>query len=137
MSVLCGQAKREGTILKKLGKGRYQVAIDAMKMTLKASDLSAAVPSTKVHVSYQSSAEQPKLVLDVRGKTLQEALEALSRQIESSLVHGIDRFSIIHGYGDGVLSRGIADYLKDQRAVKDYRFALPEDGGMGKTYVML
>ena len=30
----------------------------------------------------------------------------------------------------------IAEYLKGVAAVKDYRFALPEDGGMGKTYVM-
>ncbi|HPZ15608.1 MAG TPA: Smr/MutS family protein [Sphaerochaeta sp.] len=138
MDVLCGPTKREGRILKKLGKGRYQVAIDAMKMTLKASDLTPAKGGEQtVSVSYQSSAAEPKLVLDVRGLTLEEALSQVALQIEAALVHGMESFSIIHGYGDGILSRGIGKYLKAQRAVKDYRFAMPEDGGMGKTYVML
>ena len=138
MDVLCGPTKREGRILKKLGKGRYQVAIDAMKMTLKASDLTPAKGGEQtVSVSYQSSAAEPKLVLDVRGLTLEEALSQVALQIEAALVHGMESFSIIHGYGDGILSRGIGEYLKAQRAVKDYRFAMPEDGGMGKTYVML
>ncbi|HPY10972.1 MAG TPA: Smr/MutS family protein [Sphaerochaeta sp.] len=137
MDVLCGPSKREGKILKKLGKGRYQVAIDAMKMTLKASDLKAASgePSAP-RVSYQGSTAAPKAVIDLRGCTLEEALSQLALQIESALVHGMESFAIIHGYGDGILSRGIAEYLKGVAAVKDYRFALPEDGGMGKTYVM-
>ncbi len=135
--VLCGPSKREGKILKKLGKGRYQVAIDAMKMTLKGSDMSPAnVEAAPVRVSYQGSTAAPKAVLDVRGSTLEEALSLLACQIESALVHGMESFAIIHGYGDGILSRGIAEYLRGQPAVKDYRFALPEDGGMGKTYVM-
>ncbi|MCK9547109.1 MAG: Smr/MutS family protein [Sphaerochaeta sp.] len=138
MDVLCGPSKREGKILKKLGKGRYQVAIDAMKMTLKASDLTLArAEATPVFVSYQGSTAAPKTVLDVRGHSLEEALSLVQLQIEGALVHGMESFAIIHGFGDGILSRGIAEYLKGVRAVKDYRFALPEDGGMGKTYVML
>ena len=74
-------------------------------------------------------------MLDVRGKTLKETLEILDTQIEGCLVHSLSSFAIIHGYGDGILSRGIHDYLKKQKDVKDYRFAAPEDGGMGKTYV--
>ena len=32
---------------------------------------------------------------------------------------------------------GIHEYLKKRRELKDYIFARPEDGGMGKTYVTL
>ena len=138
MDVLCGTAKREGKILKDLGKGRFLVALGSMRMTLKASQLS--VPKrqeTAVSVMFQSSAAEPKLTLDVRGMTLEQALAALDTQLESALVHGMTTFSIIHGYGDGILSKGIGEYLRSQRSVKDHRFALPEDGGMGKTYVML
>jgi len=138
MDVLCGSAKREGKILKDLGKGRFLVALGSMRMTLKASQLS--VPKrqeTTVSVLFQSSAAEPKLTLDVRGMTLEQAISALEIQLESALVHGMSTFSIIHGYGDGILSKGIGEYLRSQRSVKDHRFALPEDGGMGKTYVML
>ena len=75
--------------------------------------------------------------MDLRGYTLEEALRALDDQIEAAILSNLSSFSIIHGYGDGILSRGIHQYLKKRKEVKDYRFALPEDGGMGKTYVTL
>lgn len=138
MDVLCGSAKREGKILEKKGRNSFVVAIGTMRMTLSASQLFLPKrQDQKVSVLFQSSAPDPKLVLDVRGLILEEALRLLDQQIESALVHGMSTFSIIHGYGDGILSRGIGGYLKEHRSVQDYRFALPEDGGMGKTYVML
>ena len=75
--------------------------------------------------------------IDVRGMTLSEALERLDDQIEAALLSSLQSFSVIHGYGDGILSRGIHEHLKKRKEVKDYRFARPEDGGMGKTYVEL
>lgn len=140
MDVLCGVHKREGRILRADGKGKWIVAIGPMKFSLKEADLSVPVRSSqapKVSVSYQSSAPKPKLTIDVRGCTLDEALEQVATEIEACIVHGVATFSIIHGYGDGILSRGIADYLKTQKTVSEYHFALPEDGGMGKTYVEL
>lgn len=140
MDVLCGVHKREGRILRSDGKGKWIVAIGPMKFSLKESELSVPARSKdapKVSVSYQSSAPKPKLTMDVRGCTLEEALDQVAAEIEACIVHGVSTFSIIHGYGDGILSRGIADYLKTQKAVSGYHFALPEDGGMGKTYVEL
>ncbi|MDD4574559.1 MAG: Smr/MutS family protein, partial [Sphaerochaeta sp.] len=137
MDVLCGSARREGRIIRKASKGKWIVAIGAMKFTLNESELSLPrkKEEAKVHVQYHSSTPSPKLVIDVRGMTLEEALSAMDAQVESSLVHGLSTFSVIHGYGDGILSRGIGEYLKKNKHVTDYRFALPEDGGMGKTYV--
>ena len=58
-------------------------------------------------------------------------------QMEAAILAGMGTFGIIHGFGDGILSRGIHEYLSKRREVKDYYFARPEDGGMGKTYVEL
>ncbi len=139
MDVLCGKARREGRVIRRASKGKWIVAIGTMKFTLAESELSLPKKKEekKVHVQYHSSAPPPKMVLDVRGMTLEEALSALDIQMESALVHGFATFSIIHGYGDGILSRGIGEYLKKSVIVTDYRFALPEDGGMGKTFVFL
>lgn len=134
--VLCGAYSRRGIILKDLGKGRYQVALDNIKMTLTKKELQPAKKEeVKFSSSYKISAVKPSLVMDVRGLTLKETLEKLDTQLEGCLVYNLSSFSIIHGYGDGILSRGIHEYLKKQKDVKDYRFAAPEDGGMGKTYV--
>jgi DNA mismatch repair protein MutS2 len=138
MDVLCGSSKRLGRILKKQGKNKYLVAIDSIRMTIDAKQLS--IPrhaQSNVSVSYHSSAPTPKMVLDVRGLTLSDTLQSLEQQIESALVHGMSSFSIIHGYGDGILSKGISQFLEKNRNIKGYRYALPEDGGMGKTYVEL
>ncbi|MDY4888401.1 MAG: Smr/MutS family protein [Sphaerochaetaceae bacterium] len=139
MDVLCGTYKRLGTIVRREGKGKWQVAIGPMKFTFKESELLVAprIEGKKVHVEYSVPSLRPKLVLDVRGKTLQEATEAVSDQIEACLVHGLSSFAIIHGYGDGILSHGIHQYLSKVRNVESFKFAVPEDGGQGKTYVVL
>ena len=79
----------------------------------------------------------PKSSLDVRGMRLEESLEAIDSQIEACCVHGLAGFSIIHGYGNGILSTGIHNHLRTNGAVVDYFFAHPDDGGQGKTYVRL
>ncbi len=137
-SVYCGTAKREGKILEVLKGDQYLVAIDAMRMVLHAKDLHPSrTQRTEPSIHFDTSGSRPSSTLDVRGLTLAEALERVTLHLEGALVHGMDQFAVIHGFGDGILSRGIADYLKTQRNVKDFRFALPEDGGMGKTYIIL
>lgn len=137
--VLCGAHKRQGTVIRADGKGRWQVAIGPMRITLKESELQKAQAreTRKVHIEYEIKGLRPKPTLDVRGRTLQEAIDEVSTQIEACLVHGLGSFSIIHGYGDGILSRGIADYLDTQKDVASHAYAMPEDGGQGKTYVTL
>ncbi|NLV84569.1 MAG: hypothetical protein GXY60_08395, partial [Spirochaetales bacterium] len=51
------------------------------------------------------------------------------------LVHSVGGFSIIHGMGEGILAKGIHEYLATVSQIKSYYYARPEDGGFGKTYV--
>ncbi|MBQ2528027.1 MAG: Smr/MutS family protein, partial [Spirochaetales bacterium] len=140
MDVLCGPSKREGTVVKAMGKGKWQVAIGTMKFTFKETDLTVPRRSSTVR-SYSfeqgTKAPSPKLVLDLRGYRLLEALDAIDSQIEACCVHNLKSFSIIHGYGDGILSTGIHKHLSQNDLVGSYKFALPDDGGQGKTYVTL
>ncbi len=136
MSVLVKEHNKEGQILRKEKDGSYLVAVGVLKLTLESSQLKQInKQKTKVSVSFQSSSVAPKTTVDVRGLTLSEALEVLKRQIEASLVHSLQTFSIIHGTGDGILSRGIHSYLQNETNVKSFYFARSEDGGYGKTYI--
>lgn len=141
MDVWCGKNKREGTIVRKEKDGMWQVAIGPMKFTFKETELTVPVRLKQTNATYSfegsSSAPKPKLNLDLRGFRLQEALDAIEDEIEACCVHGIRNFSIIHGYGDGILSTGIHNFLRMKANVEDYKFALPDDGGQGKTYVRL
>jgi DNA mismatch repair protein MutS2 len=68
---------------------------------------------------------------------LDEALDALRRQIDAAVLTGMKEFSVIHGKGDGILQKGVQDYLKQESAVADYYFSRPELGGFGRTEVVL
>lgn len=138
--VLCGNGKNRGIILEERGKNRYYISLEnGLRMEMKGNLLVHAKPEKKqVTVSHFSSeTRKPEYEMDVRGKTMAETVELLDNQIEAALLRNFTNFSIIHGFGDGILQRGVHEYLKKNRYVKDYRFAMPEDGGMGKTYVIL
>ena len=140
LDVLCGPSKREGTVVKSMGKGKWQVAIGTMKFTFKETELTVPRRASTVRTySFDKSSKSPspKLCLDLRGYRLLEALDAIDSQIEACCIHGIKSFSIIHGYGDGILSTGIHRSLGQNALVQSYKFALPDDGGQGKTYVTL
>ncbi|MDR2210773.1 MAG: Smr/MutS family protein [Spirochaetaceae bacterium] len=79
----------------------------------------------------------PKLELNVLGMRLDEALGALRRQIDGAILGGLREFSVVHGKGDGILQRGVQNYLKNDPAVEDYYFSRPEFGGFGRTEVVL
>ncbi len=75
--------------------------------------------------------------LDLRGMRLEEALKQVEQQIDRALLSGMSEFSIVHGMGEGVLQRGIHEYLKSSSQFKDYFFSTPEQGGFGRTVVRL
>ena len=143
MDVLCGRFKREGTVIESVGRGQWQVAIGSMRFTFKESELTVPLrdPRGKGGTAYQLdgtlSNKTPKMTLDLRGYRLGEAIEAVDNQIESCVLHGLREFSVIHGYGDGILSVGIHNFLHTNKLVESFTFAHPEDGGQGKTYVRL
>jgi DNA mismatch repair protein MutS2 len=68
---------------------------------------------------------------------LEEALAALERQMDAAVLAGLHEFSVVHGKGDGILQKGVHDFLKKQPAVADYYFSRPELGGFGRTEVIL
>jgi DNA mismatch repair protein MutS2 len=65
--------------------------------------------------------------LDVRGSRREEALEAVNRFVDRAVLSGVQEITIIHGVGEGILSRSIREVL-----VSDHRVASVRPGGMGE-----
>ncbi len=144
---------REATVLRTLDAKKVLVQVGALRLPVAADALSLPHDheekrktdrAARAGMSYQvelsdSSDGTPRASpeLDLRGMRLAEAIEALSRQIDAASLAGLGTFSVIHGTGEGVLAKGIHDWLKTQSAVADYYFARPEDGGFGKTWIHL
>ena len=75
--------------------------------------------------------------LDLRGYRLAAALDAVEKQVDAAGLQRLSLFQILHGTGEGVLGKGIHDYLRNHPGVAEYHFARPEEGGYGKTIVRM
>jgi DNA mismatch repair protein MutS2 len=145
MEVFAGKSKQRGVIIradrKKGTSVSWIVKVGSLKMSFPESDLIPASPE-KADLSASWAAEygsQSDAVFELKllGMRLDEATQALRRQIEAATISGLKTFSVVHGKGSGILQKGIHDYLKNEPAVADYYFSRPELGGSGRTEVVL
>jgi len=145
MEIFAGSSKQRGVIVR-AGKKRedgnsWVVKIGSLKMTLSEKELTPAAPvknagSASWAAEYGASGGAV-FELKLLGLRLEEATEALRRQIEAAALCNLKTFSVIHGKGTGILQKGIHDYLKNDPAVADFYFSRPEFGGSGRTEVVL
>jgi DNA mismatch repair protein MutS2 len=145
MEVLAGEFKRRGTVIrgdKKSGTGNWIVEIGSLRLTMNEKELSPLPPSPVERKPLIAQADlagdtQAKFEISLRGMRMDEALEALQRQMDAAVLSGLGEFSVVHGKGDGILQRAVHEYLKHQNQVADYYFSRPELGGFGRTEVIL
>jgi DNA mismatch repair protein MutS2 len=75
--------------------------------------------------------------LDLRGATVQEALEVLDRYLDDAALAGLDQATIIHGMGTGALRDAVRDHAGGHPLVKAWRPGGRGEGGDGATIVEL
>src|SRR5262245_45296504 len=66
--------------------------------------------------------------LNVIGKTVNEATEAVDKFLDAAYLDNYDSVRIVHGIGMGALKRAIADLLSDHPHVAKWRQAAPDEG---------
>lgn len=145
MLVFFGSYKKQARLIRKEDSSTWLVEVGSLRMRASESDLyplkikHEQKPLLQIELAADSEGTPAVAVyqLDVRGMRLQDALRTVEKQIDAASLQGLNLFSIVHGTGEGILSRGIHEFLKQNPAVSDYYFARPEEGGFGKTIVRL
>ncbi|MCE5255628.1 MAG: Smr/MutS family protein [Spirochaetaceae bacterium] len=151
LEVLYGPRRQRASLVRKSDATHWVIQVGSLKMKVSAQDLffAATLPADAareakttydVELAQGTGNESPGKALfemDLRGYRLAEALKEVERQIDAASLQGLSLFSIVHGTGEGILSKGIHEYLGMNPAVADYHFARPEEGGYGKTVVRL
>jgi DNA mismatch repair protein MutS2 len=155
--VLAGSARRHGRVIREDSKKAIKnsgqnwiVEIGSVRMSFPEQELFPASSAVRQQNSSGWTAEfapadsiaggagsGAKLEINLLGMRLEEALEVLRRQIDAAVLAGLREFYVVHGKGDGILQKGVADYLHKDPAVADYHFSRPELGGSGRTEVVL
>lgn len=139
--VLFKDSYKKGTVVRKARSSKWVVETDNVRVTVPADELepddSSAKEEVVVSLSGAGSHIPAVFELNVRGFRLLDALRSVEKQLDAALVQGLTSFTILHGKGHGILQQGIHDYLKMSPHVENYYFSRPEEGGSGKTVVIL
>ena len=134
----------EGQVLEvDRGEAEVQVGLGRTRVSLAALELRATIPPPPagegsgeefIHASAVSS---PGVRLDLRGCTVEEALQRLDRYLDTASRAGLPWGRIIHGKGTGALRRAVRGFLADHPLVSSYAAGGDREGGEGVTVAKL
>ncbi len=133
---------QKGTVIEQVSDHEYVVQMGIIKMKIEKNDLlvlkEKTTSTTKVMMTgLKRTKEYVKPELDLRGKTVDEAMIDVDRYLDEAYLAGYKQVSIIHGKGTGALRTGLQDYLKRHKLTKSTRMGLYGEGGSGVTVVEL
>lgn len=123
-------------------KGEVFVLASSMRLQLKWQDLKPPQkpgnPTAQIlRQSFGSSIplQNEERVIDVRGKTVADALEEIEQALDQATQLQEDRVKIIHGHGTETLKRAVRTALSRSLYVKKWKAGGTEHGGDGVTWV--
>ena len=136
-------------------KQELLVQVGAIKVKAKLSDIAILVdgsepkakPSRRMPQStagrptktslYSSKAMQVSPKIDVRGLNLEEAIMRVEKHIDDAFIAGLDKTTIVHGRGEGILRDGIRRRLRSNKHVASLEKPAYNEGGEGATIVVI
>lgn len=90
--------------------------------------------TSKGHLKMSKSASvRPEI--NLLGKTVDEAVAELDKYLDDAYIAHISPVRIVHGKGTGALRKGVHDYLRRQKHIKEYHLAAFGEGDAGVTIV--
>lgn len=128
-------------------KNTVQVQSGMIKMKAEISDIrlmGGQKPQKKqtggmrtVHTGSGKATASSNSSIDIRGKTVEEAMLDLDTFIDNILRTGLNEITIIHGKGTGALRKGIHIYLRKHPNIRTFRLGVFGEGEDGVTIAEL
>jgi len=147
MPVRVHSVRENGRIVQLDARGKVIVDLDGgIRVTTEAADLEqpragsgrrdeeARLRSTSIRRPRPS---QVPLQIDLRGRTVSEALREVEDYLDQLLRADIRQAEILHGKGTGALRDAVRNYLSSCTFVTSFGYAPPNQGGDGVTVFQL
>lgn len=132
---------QDGVVIGQDKKGNFEVQLGILKMRLPQEQLTKLKKTpTKAATNYVSrrrAHDNLPLQLDLRGRRYEEAMQDLDQYLDAALLAGYQEVTIIHGFGTGVIRKGVQKYLSHHPRIKKFQYAPASAGGQGATIVQL
>ncbi len=123
-------------------KGEIPILSNSLRLSISWKELkppeSSANPTAQIlrsRTPFQTSLSHIDPSIDIRGKSVDQALEFIEKELDKAVLRGEDRIKIIHGHGTEALKRSLRAYLSRSPYVKKWKAGTPETGGDGITWV--
>ena len=135
--------EQSGTVLKLSKDGKTaEIQVGAMRVEMPVNQLiplgKAKPPSAKISVAEMSNAATPEhavpFELVLVGKTVEDALELVSKYLDQAVMSGFSSVALVHGMGTGKLKHAISEYLRKHPHVVSYAV---DERNYGMTNVIL
>jgi DNA mismatch repair protein MutS2 len=139
-AVLVGKNKTPGVLKRRGRNGMWVVEAGSVTLSVPETELTpvkASRPQTPAISIDLAPTAKPVFELNLLGMRLEDAVEALDKQIDAAVVGGLHKFSVVHGKGEGILRQGIHARLRERPEVGEFNFSHPDQGGTGRTEVEL
>ncbi len=94
-------------------------------------------PQATVSIGSGSIFSSMPIECNLIGMRVDEAMGKMTSYVDQAKVRGLKTFRIIHGDGSGALRSAVHQALKKDKAVKEFRLGLANEGGSGATVVTL
>lgn len=117
-----------------VGRLRVRASVDELA---RAEEPAVSAPVAQGTVSTPVSSVAPPLEIDVRGLTVDEALDVIDRQLDAAVAAGMPFVRIIHGKGTGRLRQAIRQAMRESPYAAGTDRAGDSEGGEGVTVVRL
>jgi DNA mismatch repair protein MutS2 len=130
-----------GDVTVQVGHVKMTVPIGSIEL-IPGSGKGAPVKKEKISSSKSSSIKRGKLMnvptrIELIGKNLDEAEQLLDKYLDDSVLAGLFEVTVVHGRGEGILKRGLNEFMKRHRQVKSTRAGSFDEGGEAVTIVTL
>ena len=114
------------------------VQVGMIKTRIALSKLTPVKAARQKSFSYTGMKAQsvsPKL--DIRGITASEVALEVEKYLDDCALAGLKSVTIVHGKGNGILRKAVAEVLDHNPSVESYRIGGLNEGSTGATVVTL